>query len=81
MRILVVFAVACLTATPVALAQSTDTTTQSESRPSEESVRHLLEVMQAQKIVQTLSAQMDGMFDSMVKKQLEGPRQPRRKRP
>lgn len=72
MRILVVFAVACLAATPAALAQSTDTTTQSESRPSEESVRHLLEVMQAQKIVQTLSAQMDGMFDSMVKKQLEG---------
>ena len=72
MRILVVFAVACLAATTSALAQSTDTTAQSESRPSEESVRHLLEVMQAQKIVQTLSEQMDGMFDSMVKKQLEG---------
>jgi hypothetical protein len=28
--------------------------------------------MQARKIVQTLSEQMDGMFDSMVKKQLEG---------
>jgi uncharacterized protein len=28
--------------------------------------------MQTQKIVQTLSEQMDGMFDSMVKKQLEG---------
>ena len=69
---LVVFAVVCLAATPAVFAQSTDTTTQSESRPSEESVRHLLEVMQAQKIVQTLSAQMDGMFDSMVKKQLEG---------
>jgi uncharacterized protein len=72
LRILVVFAVACLAATTSALAQSTDTTPQSESRPSEESVRHLLELMQAQKIVQTLSAQMDGMFDSMVKKQLEG---------
>ena len=72
MKILVTFAVACLAATTSALAQSTDTTTQSESRPSEESVRHLLDVMQAQKILQTLSAQMDGMFDGMVKKQLEG---------
>jgi uncharacterized protein len=72
MRILVVFAVACLAATTSALAQSTDTTTQSESRPSEESVRHLLEVMQAQKVLQTLTEQMDGMFDSMVQKQLEG---------
>jgi hypothetical protein len=72
LRILIMFAVACLAATPSAFAQSTDTTPQSESRPSEESVRRLLEVMQAQKVLQVLSGQMDSMFDGMVKKQLEG---------
>jgi uncharacterized protein len=72
LRILVVFAVACLAATTSALAQSTDTTPQSESRPSEESVRRLLEVMQAQKVLQALTEQMDSMFDGMVQKQLQG---------
>jgi uncharacterized protein len=72
LKILVVFAVACLAVTPAALAQSTDTATPSESRPSEESVRHLLEVMQAQKVLQVLVEQMDTMFDGMLQKQLEG---------
>ena len=64
MRVLVAFVVACLGLTAPTFAQST--------RPSEASVRHLLDVMQARQIVQTMSAQMDTMFDNMVNKQLEG---------
>jgi hypothetical protein len=74
-RILSLLIVAFLLATNVVLAQSPnnpDSGAQSEPRPSEESLRHLLDVMQAQKLVQTISAQMDGMFAGMLKKQLDG---------
>lgn len=73
MKILVAFIVACLGLTAPTFAQSAHTTTtQAESKPSEASVRHLLDIMQVRQIVQTMSAQMDTMFDNMVNKQLEG---------
>jgi uncharacterized protein len=43
-----------------------------ESRASEESVRHLLDVMGARKIVETISAQVDTMYSAKVSKMLEG---------
>jgi uncharacterized protein len=72
MRILFAFAVACLTATAPTFAQSTLTAGQAESKPSDASVRHLLDVMQVRQIVQTMAAQMDAMFDNIVNKQLDG---------
>ncbi len=75
MRILSVLVVAFLMSTTAVLAQSPDnpgTNAQAEPRPSEESIRHLLDVMQAQKLVQAISEQMDSMFAGMLKKQLEG---------
>lgn len=72
MKILVAFVVVCLGLTAPTFAQSTHTTTQAESKPSEASVRHLLDVMQVRQIVQTMSAQVDSMFDNMVNKELEG---------
>lgn len=72
MRVLAVLVAACLVTTTSALAQSTDAAAQAESKPSDESVRHLLEVMQAKKTLQAMSEQMDAMFANMVKKQLEG---------
>jgi len=59
-------------ATGTVFAQDTDTTVPAESRASEESLRHLLDVMQARKIVETLSQQVDGMYTGMVNKMLEG---------
>ena len=59
-------------ATGTVFAQDTDTTVPAESKASEESVRHLLDVMQARKIVETLSQQVDGMYTGMVNKMLEG---------
>ena len=73
MRILSALVVAFLLSTNVVLAQSAqspnnpDGSAQSEPRPSEESIRHLLDVMQAQKLVQAVSEQMDGMFAGMLK--------------
>ena len=72
MRILVAFVVACLGLTAAAFAQNTHPASQAESKPSEASVRHLLDVMQVRQIALTLSSQMDTMFDNMVNKQLEG---------
>lgn len=72
MRILVALVVACLGLTAPTFAQGPSTATQAQSKPSEASVRHLLDVMQVRQIVQTMSAQMDTMFDNMVNKQLEG---------
>ena len=72
MRILVAFIVTCLGVAAPAFAQSTHPATQAASKPTEASVRHLLDVMQVRQIVQTMSAQMDGMFDNMLNKQLEG---------
>jgi len=72
MRILVALVVACLGVAAPTFAQSPGTATPAQSKPSEASVRHLLDVMQVRQIAQTMSAQMDSMFDSMVNKQLEG---------
>lgn len=58
--------------TTVALAQSTDATTQAEEKPSEESVRNLLEVMQAKQTLQVVLHQMSTMFDSTVSRELDG---------
>jgi len=73
LRILIAFVVTCLGVVAPTFAQSPSTAAaQAESKPTEASVRHLLDVMQVRQIVQTLSTQMDTMFDSMVNKQLEG---------
>lgn len=72
MRFLIALIVACLGVTAPAFAQSPNTTAQAQSKPSEASVRHLLDVMQVRQIVQTMSTQMDAMFDNMVNRQLEG---------
>jgi hypothetical protein len=69
---LVVFILACLTATPYALADNPAAATQSDSRPTDDSIRQLLEITQARKILKAASEQLDTMFDAMVKKQLEG---------
>jgi uncharacterized protein len=74
-RILSLLVVAFLMSTTAVLAQSPDNpavSAQSEPPPSEESIRQLLNVMQAQKLVQAISEQMDGMFAGMLKKQLDG---------
>ena len=70
MRTLIVGLLACLMATSTAFSQATDPTSQSEPKPSEESLRRLLELTQAKKVLQTVSEQMDATFASMVKKQL-----------
>src|SRR5579862_7328290 len=69
-RILIAGVFACLMATPTAFAQAADPTIQSEPKPSEESIRRLLDVMQAKKILQAVSEQMDATFAALVKKQL-----------
>jgi hypothetical protein len=72
MKILVVSAFALMTATSLAFAQSPPAAVQSDPRPSEDSIRQLLEITQAKKILQAASDQLDTLFDGMVKKQLEG---------
>jgi uncharacterized protein len=64
--------VACLGVITPTFAQNADSAAQSEPRPSEESIRHLLDVMQSKQVLQTMSAQMDTMFDGMLNKQLQG---------
>ena len=72
MKILVVAVFACLAATSYAFAQTPDAASPSESRPTEDSIRQLLEITQAKKILQAATEQMDTLFDGLVKKQLEG---------
>ena len=55
-----------------AFAQDTDTTVPPQSRASEESLHHLLDVMQSRKIVETMSQQVDSMYTGLVNKMLEG---------
>jgi hypothetical protein len=43
-----------------------------EFKASEESIHHLLDVMQSRKIVETMSQQVDSMYSGMVSKALEG---------
>ena len=59
-------------ATGTAFAQDTDATVPPQSRASEESLHHLLDVMQSRKIVETLSQQVDSMYTGLVNKMLEG---------
>jgi hypothetical protein len=61
-----------LLATGPVLAQSKDATISSQSKPSEESVRRLLEVMQAKQLVAAMSQQVDAMYGNMINKLLEG---------
>ena len=73
MRIPITWMVACLVATSTAISQGTDPASQSEPRPSEESVQRLLDVIQAKKVLQTVSDQMDANYAAMVKRELGGP--------
>ena len=69
-KVLIAFVVACLSVTTATFAQSTDPS--AAPKPTEESVRHLLDVMQAKQVLETLSTQMDTLFDGMVDRQLQG---------
>ncbi len=72
MKVLVLSVFACLAATTSAFAQTPSAATPSDPRPTEDSIRQLLEITQAKKILKAASDQMDTMFDGMVKKQLDG---------
>jgi hypothetical protein len=48
------------------------TTVAPEFKASEESIHHLLDVMQSRKVVETMSQQVDNMYSGMVNKALEG---------
>lgn len=72
MRVLVTLVAAGLLVAPTVFAQPSDSVTPPSTRPSETSLRQLLETMQAQKMLQAVTEQMDSMFDGMLKKQLEG---------
>lgn len=61
-----------LLATGPVLAQSGDATNSSQPKPSEESLHHLLEVMQAKQLVAAMAQQMDAMYTGMVNKALDG---------
>lgn len=43
-----------------------------ESRPTDESLRHLLEVMHVQKLLETMTSQIDSMMGNMIQKMLQG---------
>jgi uncharacterized protein len=69
-RFLITWVSVGLLTTTAAFAQDPSPTSPSETRPSEDSVRRLLEVTQVKKTLQTISEQMDTSFAAMVKKQL-----------
>jgi hypothetical protein len=73
MKVLVASILVCLAAgvSPV-LAQNTDAVVQPQDKASPESIRNLLELSQAKKVLQAMVEQMDGSFNGMVNKQLEG---------
>lgn len=72
MRIAVATVFTLLLATCPVLAQSPDATIPSQSKPSEESLRRLLDVMQAKQLVTAMSQQVDAMYQGMINKALEG---------
>jgi hypothetical protein len=73
MKVLVASILVCLAADAAsAFAQSTDAVVQSQDKPSPESIRNLLELMQAKKILQAMTEQLDSSYDGMLNKQLEG---------
>jgi hypothetical protein len=64
-----------LLATGPVLAQGSPdvpTQTQSEPKPTEDSIRQLLEVIQARKIIEAESKQIDGVYAAMINKFTEG---------
>jgi hypothetical protein len=69
-RFAVTSVLALFLATGTAFAQEA-VTVAPEFKASDESIHHLLDVMQARKIVETMSQQMDSMFAGMVNKLLE----------
>ena len=71
-RILILGVLAFLMTTGSAFAQDAEHAGQSQPKPSEQSLRHLLEVTQAKKVLQAVTEQMDATFDAMVKQQLGG---------
>jgi hypothetical protein len=60
-----------VTATPV-FAQTSPQTSQSESRPTDESLRQLLEITDAKKLVEGLPLQVDAMMTATLKQRLHG---------
>ena len=72
MRFAVASVFTLLLATGPVLAQSGDATNSSQPKPSEESLHHLLEVMQAKQLVAAMAQQMDAMYTGMVNKALDG---------
>jgi uncharacterized protein len=73
LRPLVASILVCLAATTTsAWAQSPDTVVPAEEKPSPESIRHLLKIMQGDKIVQAMTEQLDSTFTGVLNKQLEG---------
>jgi uncharacterized protein len=62
---------ALLLATGTAFAQES-TTVAPEFKASDESIHHLLDVMQSKKMVEAMSQQVDSMYAGMVGKILEG---------
>jgi hypothetical protein len=71
-RIAVASVFMLLLATGPVLAQSNDAANSTEPKPSEESLRHLLDVMQTKQLVTAMSQQVDGMYKNMVNQALEG---------
>jgi hypothetical protein len=56
----------------VVVAQEAAPPVQSADRPTDDSLRQLLQIMQARKIIQQAAAQIDATFTAMMNKQLEG---------
>jgi hypothetical protein len=61
----------CLTLSPV-FAQESPSAPEMQAKPTEESLRRLLEIMQARKLVDNIPKQVDAMFTTMIKQSLEG---------
>jgi hypothetical protein len=70
-RFAVTSMLALVLATGTAFAQEA-TTVAPEFKASEESIHRLLDVMQARKVVETMSQQVDSMYGGMVNKLLDG---------
>ncbi len=71
MKFAVTSVLALVLATGTAFAEEA-TTVAPEFKASEESIHHLLDVMQSRKIVETMSQQVDSLYSGMVNKALEG---------
>lgn len=72
MKALALALVTFFLATSPAWSQQPGKSTPPSTRATDVSVRHLLEVMQARKLVEAIPQQMDAMFTASVNKSLEG---------